>query len=179
MTRRLIEGIKRGFARLLRSRGGLTAIETAFVMPPFILLTFGIVEAAMLYFIATSLEAQTAAAGRQIRTGVVQGAANPTQAFKDILCGGLGGLIDCTKVILDVRAYSSFGGVAYPSFLNPDGTPNNPVFQTGGPGDIVIVRVIYQWQILTPFLGEFFGDSGGQTKQLSSAAAFKNEPYND
>lgn len=170
---------KYGLRRLLRSKAGLTAIETALVLPPFILLTFGIIETAMLYFMATSLEAQTAAAGRKIRTGAVQAAANPLQAFKDELCGGLGGLIDCTKVILDVRSYPSFGGVAYPSFLNPDGTPNNPQFQTGGPGDIVIVRVIYQWQILTPFLGEFFGDNGGQTKQLSSAAAFKNEPYND
>jgi len=179
MMRAWTSRAKHALRRLLASKRGLTAIETALVMPVFILLSFGIIETAMLYFIATSLEAQTAAAGRQIRTGSVQAAADPLQAFKDVLCGGLGGLIECNKVILDVRSYSSFGGVAYPSFLNPDGTPNNPQFQTGGPGDIVIVRVIYQWQILTPFLGQFFGDDGGQTKRLSSAAAFKNEPYND
>jgi Flp pilus assembly protein TadG len=171
------ELIRRGLKRLARSKAGLTAIEVALVMPVFILLTFGIVETAMLFFIATTLEAQTGAAGRQIRTGNVQAAGSPIDAFKDIMCNGLGGVIDCDKVIFDVRSYSSFGGVSYPSFLNPDGTPNSPQFTPGVAGDIVIVRVVYQWDILTPFLGQFFGDDGGQTKRLSSAAAFRNEPY--
>jgi Flp pilus assembly protein TadG len=171
------ELIRHGLSRLAHSKAGLTAIEVALVMPVFILLTFGIVETAMLFFIATTLEAQTGAAGRQIRTGNVQASGNPINAFKDIMCNGLGGVIDCDRVIFDVRSYSSFGGVSYPSFLNPDGTANNPQFTPGAPGDIVIVRVVYQWDILTPFLGQFFGDNGGQTKQLSSAAAFRNEPY--
>src|SRR5438105_324243 len=80
----------RRLRRLARSTAGLTAVETALVMPPFILLTFGLIETAMLFFVATTLEGQVAAAGRQIRTGNVQQAGAPLQAFKDILCGGVG-----------------------------------------------------------------------------------------
>jgi Flp pilus assembly protein TadG len=169
--------LRRGLRRLFKSSSGLTAIEVALVLPPFILLTFGIIEAAMLYFIATSLEGQVAAAGRQIRTGNVQADGSPVEAFKTLLCGGLGGLIECDKVVLDVRNYPNWSNVTYPPFLDEDGNPTGTAFNPGGPGNIVVVRVAYRWSILTPFLGEFFGDSGGQSKQLHSAAAFRNEPF--
>ena len=35
--------LRRGLRRLFRSKSGLTAIEVALVLPPFILLTFGII----------------------------------------------------------------------------------------------------------------------------------------
>jgi Flp pilus assembly protein TadG len=169
--------LRRGARRLFRSKSGLTAVEVALVLPPFILLTFGIIETAMLYFIATSLEGQVAAAGRQIRTGNVQAGGSPIDEFKNLLCGGLGGLIDCDNVVLDVRNYPNWSNVTYPSFLDEDGNPSGNTFSPGGPGNIVVVRVAYRWTILTPFLGEFFGDAGGQSKQLHSAAAFRNEPF--
>ena len=43
-----------------RWRLGVTAIETALIMPPFLLMCFGIIEVAMLYFVATALGAFTA-----------------------------------------------------------------------------------------------------------------------
>jgi Flp pilus assembly protein TadG len=156
----------------------VTAIETALLLPPFLLLTFGIVETAMLYFIATTLEGQVASSGRQIRTGVVQAAGTPIDSFKALLCGRLGGLIDCTNVIIDVRNYPDWNSVGYPPFLDADGNASGNAFNPGGPGAIVVVRVAYRWTILTPFLGQFFGDGSGQTKLLYSAAAFRNEPFN-
>jgi Flp pilus assembly protein TadG len=170
--------IRRGLKRLARSKAGLTAIEVALVMPVFLLLSFGIIETAILYFIATSLEGQVSASGRQIRTGNVQAAGNPIEEFRNLLCGGLGGLIDCTNVVIDVRNFTNWSAVNYPPFLDEDGNPAGNTFNPGGPGNIVLVRVAYRWTILTPFLGQFFGDGGGQSKQLFSAAAFRNEPFN-
>lgn len=165
--------------RLLKSKAGATAAEAALVLPIFVVMTFGIIETAVLYFIATSLEGQVAAAGRQVRTGNVQANASPLEAFKSLLCGGLGGLIDCDNVVLDVRNFPNWSSVTYPPFLDENGNPLGNAFSPGGPGAIVVVRVAYRWSILTPFLGQFFGDSGGQTKQLHSAGAFRNEPFGD
>jgi len=169
--------LRRGLGRLFASRSGVTAVEVALVLPPFTLLTFGIIETAMLFFIATSLEGQVATAGRQIRTGSVQAAGAPIDAFKNLLCGGLGGLIDCDNVVLDVRNFPNWSNVTYPPFLDEEGNPSGTAFSPGGPGNIVLVRVAYRWTILTPFLGQFFGDQGGQSKLLHSAAAFRNEPF--
>ncbi len=83
-------------------------------MPPFIFMAFGIIEVALLYFVAATLEGQVGQASRQIRTGNVQGSGDPQQAFRDALCGTLGGLVTCSDVIIAVRRYSSFANVSYP-----------------------------------------------------------------
>ena len=163
--------------RFLRARDGVTAIEAALVMPPFIFMAFGIIEVALLYFVAATLEGQVGQASRQIRIGSVQGAGDPQVAFRNALCDTLGGLLRCDDVVIDVRRYSSFAAVTYPSYFDADGQQQNAQFAPGAPGDIVVVRVAYRWQILTPLLSEFLGDGGGQTKLLAASTVFRNEPY--
>ena len=163
--------------RLLTERSGVTAIEAALIMPPFIFMVFGILEVALLYFVAATLEGQVGQASRQIRVGLVQAAEDQQQAFRDALCGNLGGLMACSDVIIDVRRFSNFTSVDYPSYFNKDGEQENNQFLPGAPGDIVVVRVAYRWRILTPFLAQFLGDGGGSTKLLAATSVFRNEPY--
>jgi Flp pilus assembly protein TadG len=163
--------------RFLRARGGVTAIEAALVMPAFLFMAFGIVEVALLYFVAATLEGQVGQASRQIRTGNVQATTDPEQAYRDLLCGNLGGLVTCSDVIIDVRRYSSFGAITYPPYFDDDGEEQGAQFTPGAPGDIVVVRTAYRWRILTPFLAEFLGDGGGPTKLLSATSVFRNEPF--
>lgn len=164
-------------ARFRRARDGVTAVEAALVMPAFLLAAFGIIEVAMLYFVAATLEGQVGEASRQIRTGNVQQSADPQQAFRDLLCGRLGGLISCADVIVDVRKFGSFGSVTYPPYYDEDGEEDGAQFIPGAPGDIVVVRVAYRWRLLTPFLGYMLGDNGGSTKLLTAGTVFRNEPY--
>mgnify|MGYP003671422226 CR=1 FL=1 len=159
-----------------RWRQGVTAIETALIMPPFLLLCFGIIEVSMLYFVATALEGQVALASRQIRTGAVQNSGDPVGEFRKLLCEGTT-FIKCADLILDVRNFGSFGQVNYPEYFDSDGEANGNQFLPGGSGDIVLVRVAYKWEITTPFLNVYLGDGGGTTKLLHSAAVFKTEPY--
>jgi Flp pilus assembly protein TadG len=173
IARRCLDAIR----RFLGARSGVTAIEAALVMPPFLFMAVGIIEVALLYFVAATLEGQVGQASRQIRTGNVQVASDPQQAYRDLLCGNLGGLVTCSDVIIDVRRYSSFGNVAYPPYFDDDGEEQGAQFTPGAPGDIVVVRTAYRWRILTPFLAEFLGDGGGSTKLLSATAVFRNEPY--
>ena len=155
---------------------GVTAIETALIMPPFLLLCFGIIEVAMLYFVATALEGQVALASRQIRTGAVQESGDPVGEFQKLLCQGTT-FIKCDDVIMDVRNFGSFGQINYPDYFDSEGNPAGKEFTPGGSGDIVLVRVAYKWEITTPFLNVYLGDGGGATKLLHSAAVFKTEPY--
>jgi Flp pilus assembly protein TadG len=177
MASSLVHRVGVAFRRFVRACAGVTAIEAALVMPPFLFVAFGIIEVALLYFVAATLEGQVSQASRQIRTGNVQQAGDPQQAFRDLLCGNLGGLVTCSDVIVDVRRYGSFGAVSYPPYFDDEGDADDAQFTPGAPGDIVVVRVAYRWQILTPFLAEFLGDGGGRTKLLAASTVFQNEPY--
>jgi hypothetical protein len=55
---------------------------------------------------------------------------------------------------------------------------NNFVYQPGGPGDIVVVRLFYQWPITISLLGLNLSNMSGGNRLLVATAAFKNEPYN-
>jgi len=184
LARDVVSGIEKVSANVARRwraatdgrwRSGVTAIEAALVMPPFLLLSFGIIEVSLLYLAASTLEGQVGFAARQIRTGNVQNAADPIGEFEQMICGGQT-FIKCEKLIIDVRNFASFSDVTYPSYFNADGDPENNLFDPGGAGDTVLVRVAYQWNILTPFLAPYLGDGGG-TKLLHSAAVFRTEPY--
>lgn len=158
-----------------RWRSGVTAMETALIIPPFLLLAFGITEVSILFLAASTLEGQVALASRQIRTGNIQSSGDPLVDFQALLCDGQT-FITCDKLINDVRNFESFGEVDYPDYFDDDGEADNNEFDPGGAGDTVLVRVAYRWQILTPFLAPYLGD-GGNNKLLHAAAIFRTEPY--
>ena len=157
-------------------RSGVTAVETALIMPVFLLLCFGIIEVSMLYLAASNIEGQVAVAARQIRTGNIQKSGDPLGEFNQLLCGEVT-FIDCADLIVDVRNFPSFGDVEFGEYFDDEGNPTDNEFNPGGAGDTVLVRVAYRWKILTPFLTPYLGDGGGDTKLLHAAAVFRSEPY--
>ena len=46
-------------------------------------------------------------------------------------------------------------------------------YQPGGPGDIVVVRLFYQWPIYVSLLQNM----SGSKRLLIATAAFRNEPF--
>jgi hypothetical protein len=69
--------------------------------------------------------------------------------------------------------------VSLPSATNANGTlANNYTYQPGNPGDVVVVRLIYQWPIFASALGFGLVNSANNTNTLVATAAFRNEPYN-
>jgi hypothetical protein len=46
----------------------------------------------------------------------------------------------------------------------------------GGPGDIVVVQVYYQWPIIVPGL-DMLANISGNNRLLVATAVFENEPY--
>ena len=166
-----------------RDESGSAAIEFAFVAPVFFVLLFGIIEGGIMFFGQAALINATQDAARLIRTGQAQGTlGQPLDqgAFKQKVCDGMKGLFkDCsTNLLVDVQAYPAGFGGNLPSPLN-GGDPQagfGTNYNAGGPCDVVIVRAIYKYSVITPIVSPLLTDGKGY-KYLLAAAAIRNEPF--
>jgi len=147
-------------------------------MLPFSPLLMAIVESAIVLFAGQVLQTATTNSARQILTGQAQTAGTSSGQFKTSVCNSLTVMFSCAKLNVDVRSFSSFTAVSLPSATNANGTlANNYVYQPGNPGDVVVVRLIYQWPIFASALGFGLVTSANNTNTLVATAAFRNEPY--
>lgn len=163
--------------RLVKDRSGVAAMEFILVAPVFFFLIFAIVETSLLFFTATVMNGEVSSAARAIRTGNLQREDDPEDAFYEALCSNLDNVLDCDKVIVDIRTYESFDDMAFDEFVDEEGEADGNQFDIGNAGDVVLVRIAYKYQIITPFLAEFLAPPNKDTLMLHAAAAFQNEPF--
>ncbi len=172
--------------RFRRNHHGSAVVEFALVAPIFFGLLFAIIELALVFFASQVLETVTQDSARTIMTGQAQngqvtGCSTPcTQAqFKDLVCSKITVMFDCVGgVSIDVQSYSAFGSVNIADPINASRNfvpPNN--YLPGGPGDIVVVRIFYQWPLIVTGLGFNVANLSGSKRLLTATAAFQNEPY--
>lgn len=167
-----------GQGRLWHDRSGGAAVDFALIATPFIAILMAIIESAIVLLSGQVLQTATTNAARQIMTGQAQNASWSATQFKTFVCGGLTVMFDCNKLNIDVRAFSGFSAVDLPPVTNADGTLTNAyVYQPGNPGDVVVVRLIYQWPIIAWGLGIGLVNSANHSNTLTASAAFRNEPY--
>ena len=151
---------------------------------PMLLLTFGLLEIAMVFLVGTTLDRATETASREIRTGEFQtSAANQQNDFKTLVCGYMSWLSpQCpTNLWLDVRTFSNFSALASTPAVNAATyNPNNACFSTGQPTDIVLVRAYFEWNLVAPLLSAALENmgSGSGKRLITSTTAFRNEPFN-
>jgi len=164
--------------RFRRNRRGSAAVEFALVAPVFFALLFAIIETALVFFAGQVLETITADSARQILTGQAQTAAFTQADFKTLVCSKIPALFTCGNVYVDVQSYPSFSNVAIASQIDASSNfipPTN--YSPGGPGDIVVVRLFYQWPLIVTGLGYNIANLSGSKRLLSATVAFRNEPY--
>ncbi len=169
----------RGLRRFARQDEGVAAVEFALVAAPFLALVFAILETALVFFAGQVLETAAADSARLILTGQAQkGGLNQAQ-FKEEVCKRVYGLFDCANGIqVDVRTYSTFGGVDTSKPIDANGNLTfTPSYAPGKAGDIVVVRLVYQWPVFVSLLGLNLADIAGSKRLLMATAAFKNEPF--
>jgi Flp pilus assembly protein TadG len=184
MKSTLMEPMRRFFRNLplrkfLRRRDGAAAVEFALVAVPFLALLFAIIQTVLLFLAQETLETITANAARLIMTGQAQGQNLTQSSFKTQVCGQVVALFNCAAGInINVQTYSSFSNVTAPQLIsNGQFQNNNFVFQPGGPGDIVVVEIMYQWPIFVNLLGMNLADLSNNSNLLIATAAIRNEPY--
>jgi hypothetical protein len=112
-------------------------------------------------------------------TGQAQTQSFDATAFKNAVCAKIYGLFNCQNgVYVDVRTFSSFSNVTMPSPVDAQGNfQNNFQYQPGGPGDIVVVRLFYQYPVYVSLLGFNLSNVHGGYHLLAATSAFRNEPY--
>ena len=166
--------------RLARREDGAAAIEFGMVAAPFLALMFAIMETALVFFASQTLETAVADSARLIMTGQAQSQSFDAAHFKTSVCSKIGGLFDCAGgLYVDVKTYSSFGSVDNSAPVDANGNLKTSGFgyTPGGPGDIVVVRLMYQWPVYASLLGFNLGNMAGNKRLLMATAAFRNEPY--
>ncbi len=168
-------------SRFRRSESGTAAIDFALVVLPFLALLMAIIESSIVLFAGQVLQTATTNSARLILTGQVQNAGWTAAQFQNSVCANLTVMFNCANsLFIDVRAFSNFSSVTLPNVTNANGTlANNYVFNPGNPGDVVVVRMIYQWPIFATSLGIGLITAGNTTNTytLAATAAFRNEPY--
>lgn len=168
-------------ARFIRHQDGATAIEFGMIAAPFLALVFAIMETALVFFAGQTLETAGADSARLIMTGQAQSTGFSQSQFKDAVCSKIHGLFNCaTGLYVDVKTYTSFATIdnsKLPLDANGNLQTGSFGYQPGGPGDIVVVRLMYQWPVYVSLLGLNLADAAGNKRLLMSTVAFRNEPY--
>ena len=179
--------------RLWRDDSGTTAIEFAFIALGLVYLMVGIIEFAMAMTVGNSLEAATNLSSRLGKTGYVdEDAETQEQTILDEVERRVGPLIDMEKIAISNEVYNDFESLTNPDLFedkNDDGDTDDAGEWTdvdgdgfrdgsdgvGTAGDIIVYKISYPWQVMTPLIGKIIGDEG--IIHLSAYSVVKNEPY--
>jgi Flp pilus assembly protein TadG len=174
-------GLRRLVVRFGKKNDGAAAVEFAMVATPFFAILFAIIELAFVFWAGQVLETAVQDTSRLIMTGQAQKQNFDQARFKTELCSRVLGLFNCsTGMIIDVRTSDGFStaNLGKPTY-KANGTVDDTGFQyqQGGPGSIVVVRVMYEWPLFLRTFGLDLADTPSGKRLLMSAVAFRNEPY--
>jgi Flp pilus assembly protein TadG len=168
----------RVLAWLLHCQQGTTAVEFGLLAVPFFAVLFAILETGFFFVAQEELQSATTAAARLIMTGQAQNQGLTASTFQQQVCANAVALFTCSGIYVNVQNFSSFSGM---SMLNPlqNGNFNSASlnYNVGGPGDIELIQVFYQWPVITGLLGFNLSNMNGNNRLLVATAVFRNEPY--
>ena len=167
--------------RLLRDDGGAAAVEFAMVAIPFLFLILASLQIATIFFFDQALQTLTQKSARDLMTGNAQ-LANLTQSqFQTVVCNDAPSFFNCSNLMVDVEsasAYSSISTTPLTLTYNAQGQVTNTwSYSPGNPGDIVILRVMYNWPVFGGPMMLGLVNQPNNNHLLIGTAVFKNEPY--
>ena len=183
MRARMSAGSKRLFGcfaarRMIHQQDGAAAVEFALVAAPFLAMVFAIIETALVFFAGQALETAAADSARLIMTGQAQNAGYDQAKFKEAVCAKIYGLFNCNAGLhVDVKSYPTFASIPTAKPITNGNMDTNTGYAPGEPGNIVVVRLMYQWPVYVSLLGLNLSDLSGGKRLLLSTVAFRNEPY--
>jgi Flp pilus assembly protein TadG len=176
-----------------RSEDGAAMVEFALVGPLFIALLCAIMEFSGIMFVQAILEGSAREASRYGLTGFTSGGVSREDQILAIVENNTYGIVDMDELQMETLVYENFGDVGQPepftdengngvwdndepyTDINGNGTwdPDMGAAGLGGPGDVVVYRMSYDWSIMIPLFRPFFGNS----ITLQSNIAVRNEPF--
>lgn len=162
-----------------RKKDGAAAIEFGLLFFPFFLLVLGIIEIALMFAAAAVLEGSAHAATRVLRTGQAQQSGDALTMFEQTMCDSIGGLIDCDGIIYEVLLSpdGSFSSLDVQPQYDDDGNLISRGFDPGQENSVIIVRLTYNYEFITPYLSALVTGRSDNRVPLISTVSVRNEPY--
>jgi Flp pilus assembly protein TadG len=162
------------------ARQGSAVIEFAIVAPIFIGLLISVLETGIFFFAQQNLQVAAAQAGRLIMTRQAQSSSLTQSQFAGDVCPSIQALFNCNQLMVDVQSYTSFSGanasapaLTYDSHGN---VTNNWSYSPGTAGQIVVVRLIYQWPLISGPFALILPNLSNGTSLMMGVTAFRVEP---
>jgi Flp pilus assembly protein TadG len=162
-----------------------TAVEFALLAPPLIFLILASLQLSIIFFAGQYLQSLATRAGREVMTGQVQTAGDTQTQFVATggpVCSAAPTLFfTCSNIMVDVESASSYStlntATLTPTYDSHGNVTNTWAYSPGAPGDIVILRLMYNWPVIAgPLLPGLANQSNGD-RLLVATSVFKNEPY--
>ncbi len=167
--------------RFFRNEEGVVAIEFGAIAFPFFLLIIGTLETATVFMAGMALDHGMSRTARFVQTGQAETASLSQAAFKQMVCDAAVMLPNCLATVkVDVRTFTEFTSATFPPMTKPNGDPLDDIdyqYDIGQPESTVVVRVSYEWPILTSVINSGLGNMNNGNRLLISSWAFKNEPF--
>jgi Flp pilus assembly protein TadG len=172
-------------SRFRRAERGAAAVEFAILVTPLVAILLASLQTAIIFAYDEALQSVTLKAARQLMTGTAQTAGMSQSTFQSTVCGyGVpifySGSGTCSLMV-DVQSGSSFSAISTTPLsltYNGQGTATNTWnYSPGNAGDIVIVRVMYNWPVIGGNLLPGLANQANGSRLLIGTAVFKNEPY--
>jgi len=165
--------------RFIRQGEAGATVEFGLLLAPFVAGLFAILQTALVFFAGQSLEAAAAASARLIFTGQAQINGWTAAQFQQQVCKQIHGIFNCSSgVYVDVETYPSFAAVNLGlPVANGSFNASQLGYNPGGPGDIVMLRLYYQYPVYVNLLGFNLSNLNGGLSLFAATAVFKNEPY--
>jgi hypothetical protein len=185
-----------GASRLARAAvvrdGGKAIVEFALVAPIFLGITLSILEFSGIMFVQTLLEGGAREASRYGLTGQMPEGISREAMILQIVSENSFGIIDVDELEMTTLVYDNFNEVGQPEPFTDEngndaydeGEPYTDVNGNGGwdddmgaaglggPGEVVVYEMSYDWPIMIPLFQPFFGDH----VTLQANIGVRNEP---
>jgi Flp pilus assembly protein TadG len=172
--------LRHSINRFFSDRGGATAVEFGLIAAPFIALLVAIIQTFLVIFASQLLDTVVTQSARLILTGQVQNTNVSQSGFQNLVCQQVAIFFNCNGLMVDVEAQTSFASAntsAPVLTYNGSGQVNNVwQYSPGGPGQIVVVKVMYLWPVFLGPLGFNLSNQPGNNRLIMATAAFQNEP---
>lgn len=174
----IVRRTRAAIERFLRCRRGSPAVEFALVAAPFVALMVAIMQVGLIYFAQESLESAVEQTARLVLTG--QSATMTQSQFATALCNNSPGLFTCANFMIDLQPATSFANanVTQPTLtFNGSGQVSNTwQYNVGAPGDIMVMRVMYEWPVFLGPLGFNLSNEPNSMLLMMATSVFRNEP---